>query len=85
MPAIGDRLDTLLDDVPFDMHGFGGGKASTDNADLIEFKTYAIAVLQQHNMPVEMLIHQNRHYWRTFVNDRTLRRLYESAYPPQSR
>ena len=78
LPPIGERL-AALGDIQFEQLTFGGGKASRDEHDLRELKSYAVAMLQYHNMEVQVLRHQKRKFWRPFMNDTTLRHLYETA------
>jgi hypothetical protein len=82
LPPIGERL-AALGDIQFEQLTFGGGKASRDEHDLRELKSYAVALLQYHNMEVRVLLHRKREFWRPFMNDTTLRRLYETVFPPK--
>jgi hypothetical protein len=63
---------------------FGPGNQPEDERQLREMKTFAISLLCQHGLDVDVLLALKRETWRSHMNEPTLRRLYEEAYPPQS-
>jgi hypothetical protein len=78
LPPVGERS------VPIYIaeQTFGPGSQPRDEHELREMKTYVVWLLRQHEMDVDGLLGLKRHFWREFMHDQTLRRLYEAVpYP----